>query len=284
MKLSPRDILDESKNSSHRKRKRDQAAGRIDAAIKSALDELDGREERTEAFLELLGRVRALTPWLRPAPGRGRPGWVAPVFLIGRLKNLAARAGHWIRPCAIWRPATDDGLRPAFRSLAHHLLACHPVPGFMDSAWDVPAGPEAFRQQSWFIRIGRGTRFRDLNLPFVLTRRMEHHLRRAPDHFTVLQALRYGETRGLGGSEMLAREIAIGRLGEKMQHSGFWRTVLLFFAAQPELKREHVNPIVDFIQASVSTPIRIAAVGAKQRSGPCACASRAGKRGWPPSK
>jgi len=120
----------------------------------------------------------------------------------------------------------------------------------MDSAWDLPDGPEGFRQQSWFIRLGRGASFRSLNAPVRLTRRMEHHLRQAPDHYSAFQALRDGETRGLGGDEELAREIAIGRLGWRIERPDFWRTVLRFFVTHPEMKIEHVNPIVDFIHAS----------------------------------
>ena len=189
------------------------------------------------------------TPLLRPTLGHGTPGWTGPVFLINRLKNLAARQSHWIRPCESWH-ARASNLRPVFRSLAHHLLTHYPVPGFMDSAWDLPNGPEAFRQQSWYIRLGRGVRFRALNLPFVLARNMEHHVRRAPDHFSLSQALRYGETRGMGGSDILAREVAVGRLGQRIERPDFWRTVIAFFVAHPEMSLEQVNPIVDFIHAN----------------------------------
>jgi hypothetical protein len=134
--------------------------------------------------------------------------------------------------------------------MAFHLLIRYPVPGFMDSVWDLAVGPEGFRQQSWFIRLGRGASFRSLNLPPVLTRNMEHYVRQAPDHYTVSQALRYGETRGLGGSEVLAREIVVGRLGQRIEHSEFWRTVLWFFLAHPETPLEQVNPIIDFIHAN----------------------------------
>jgi len=50
---------------------------------------------------------------------------------------------------------------------------------------------------------------------------MEHHARRAPDHYTVIEALRYGETLGLGGTERLAREIATSRLGRETAHCDF---------------------------------------------------------------
>src|SRR5262249_49506228 len=118
--------------------------------------------------------------------------------------NLAERRSQWLRCCWDWRP-TGQSLRLEFRSLAIHLLGLYPVPGFMDSVWDLPSGPEAFRQQAWFIRLARGASFRELNLPLPLTRRMEHHVRQAPDHYTVSQALRYGEVLGLGEANNLAR-------------------------------------------------------------------------------
>ena len=63
------------------------------------------------------------------------------------------RQNHWIRPCESWRPETEN-LRQAFRSLAFHLLMRYPVPGFMDSVWDLAAGPGGFRQQSWTFASG----------------------------------------------------------------------------------------------------------------------------------
>jgi hypothetical protein len=129
-------------------------------------------------------------------------------------------------------------------------LAFYPVPGFMDSVWDLGQGPEGFRQQAWYIRLGRGASVRELDVPLPLTRRMEHFVRRAPDHYTVAQALRYGEVRGLGGSEPSAREIVNGFLGRRIEHAAFWRTVIWFFVKQRDMPIEHVNPIVDFIQAN----------------------------------
>ncbi len=218
MKLNLCNFSKEPNNENFGRSKREQNAVRIDAGIKTALDELGDNEERLAAFLRLLACVRSNTQLLKPAPGNGRVGWVAPVFMIQLLKNLAARQNHWIRPCETWRPEPDN-LRPAFRTLAFHLLMRYPVPGFMDSVWDLAAGPEGFRQQSWYIRLGRGASFRTLSLPLVLTRKMEHFVRQAPDHYTVSQAFRYGEIRGLGSNEALAREIVAGRLGQKNRAS-----------------------------------------------------------------
>jgi hypothetical protein len=54
----------------------------------------------------------------------------------------------------------------------------------------------------------------------------------------------------MGGSDKLAREVAVGRLGQRIERPDFWRTVLTFFVAHPEMSLEHVNPIVDFIHAN----------------------------------
>jgi hypothetical protein len=249
MKLNHFALINGSKIDSFGRRKREQDSTRVDAAIKAALDELDHHPQGRTAFLSLLGCVRGRTSVLKPTSGRGTPGWVAPLFLLNRLKNLATRHNHWIRPCETWQPPRGS-LRIVFRSLAAHLLTYYPVPGFMDSAWDWPNGPESFRQQSWFIRLGRGASFRSLNLPLTLTRRMEHYLRQAPDHYSVSQALRYGETRGMGADEKVAREIAVGRLGQRIERPDFWRTVIRFFVAHPEMQVEHINPIIDFIHAN----------------------------------
>src|SRR6266404_600424 len=175
----PNYVGEPNKKHSGRRKKEQEAAVRIDAAIKHTLKELSADLERLAAFLRLLACIRNRTQLLKPTAGPARAGWVAPVFLISRLKNLASRQRFWIRPCETW-PPSDGNLRPVFRSLAHHLLAHYPVPAFMDSVWDLPPGPDAFRQQAWWIRLGRGSSLRSLDLPIVLTRRMAHHARHAP--------------------------------------------------------------------------------------------------------
>ena len=269
MKLNLCGYSNEPNDENFGRTKREENAVRVDAAIKTALDELGDNKERRAAFLRLLACVRSCTRLLKPTPGKGSAGWVAPVFLIQRLKNLAARQNHWIRPSESGRPETEN-LRQAFRSLAFHLLIRYPVPGFMDSVWDLGAGPEGFRRQSWFIRLGRGASFRSLNLPLALTRNMEHYARQAPDHYSVSRALRYGETRGLGGGEALAREIVAGRLGQKIEHPEFWRTVLWFFLAHPETPLEQVNPIIDFIHANKFAGEEVVTEhGMRPRPAPC---------------
>ena len=57
---------------------------------------------------------------------------------------------------------------------------------------------------------------------------MAHFFLQAPDHFTVEMALRWGQVRGFGGSEVLASAVAATRLGRSFEHENFWQTVLHF--------------------------------------------------------
>ena len=231
------------------RKKENHARAQVDTAIKKSLDELRSDNNRQAAFLRLLACVRTRTSLLKLVPGRGGSNWIALVFLVHRLKNVAARHRFWIRTIETWRPDCVD-FRRMFRSLIHHLFGRYSVPGFMDSVWDMPTGPDAFRQQVWWIRLARGSSLRSLNLPIRLTRRMEHHARCAPDHFKVVQALRYGEMRGLGGSECVACAIAESRLGRATDEFSFWRTVLNFIAAHPELPLSRLSAIIDYIQTN----------------------------------
>jgi PcfJ-like protein len=250
-----------------RTNKKQAAAVRIDAAIKAALQELSLDEKRQAAFLLLIALVRERTPWLKPASGQGSTQWAAPVFLVNRLRNVAARQGFWIRSLEAWLPDARS-LRLTFRSLVHHLFARYPVPGFMDSAWDLPGEPNSFCQQAWFIRLGRGAMLRSLGLPFALTRRMEHFARHAPHHYTVIQALRYGECRGLGCSEVLSRAVVASRLGQEVNDAPFWHTLLLFLAAHPALPVVYVQPIIEFVHAA-----KFAEQAVLTPDGPSTCAA-----------
>jgi hypothetical protein len=70
MKLKSHDFSNETNIKTFGRRKKEQAAARFDAEIKSALDELGSNDERRGAFLRLIACVRSRTPLLKPAPGR----------------------------------------------------------------------------------------------------------------------------------------------------------------------------------------------------------------------
>ena len=153
---------------------------------------------------------------------------------------------HWLCLVEDWIP-TGDSPMPQFGSLALHLFARYPVPAFMTSVWLRGQDAEFVRQRSWYKHIGLGRNIRTADLPLPYTKMMAHRFLQAPDHFTVEMALRWGQVRGLGGSEVLARAVSGTRLGRSFEHEDFWQTVVHFFVNEWSLDLVHVGPIVDYL-------------------------------------
>jgi len=173
--------------------------------------------------------------------------------IVSGLLALARHHKDWLRSVEDWTP-TDERPPLQFRSLAMHLLARYPVPAFMTSVWFRDQDAESERQRGWYKHIGQGRNIRTADLPLPFTKKMAHHFLEAPHHFTVEMALRWGQVRALGGSEGLARAVALTRLGRSFDHEDFWRTVIHFFVNGPTLDPIHIGPIVDYLHVQRFVP------------------------------
>jgi hypothetical protein len=221
---------------------------KIDCAIKTAREDFGENGERRAAFDQLLACAWERSGLLRASPTGREPNAAPALLALKRLQNFAHRRACWIAVPEDWRaPKATQWVQ--LRSLAEHLFARYETPKYLHSAWDLPPGPEGFRQQSWFIRIARGGSFRSLELPIPLTGRMRHYLREAPDDLTVSEAVRFSEVLGLGGDAKLARRIAKSRLGRDLSNPQFSRTVLRFFISNPDFPAGQLDYALDFIHA-----------------------------------
>lgn len=168
-----------------------------------------------------------------------------PYRYVDALLRLNDRHRQWIRPLEAWRPGSHNPQRQ-FSSLVRHLLTRYPVPYFMDSAW-FRREKGSYRLRDWFLHIGAGKNIRTAKTPLPLTKRMAHHFAEAPRHYSIEQALRWGQVHALGGDQRLTEAILGTPIAGSFEHDAFWQTVLRFFIANPLLDRKQVGPIVDFI-------------------------------------
>jgi hypothetical protein len=175
---------------------------------------------------------------------------------IGGISRLARFSSRWVRRPDGFTAHSYNSDRQ-FGELARFLLARWPVPKFFDDAWS-ERSTDIHRE--WFIHVGGGGNLRTATgLPFPLTKMMSHHALLAPDDVSVLSALRWGQVRGLGGSERLAHAVIACSLADAQEDEPFWLTVVQFFVANPMLDPYQVGPMVDWIrnQRFVAEPRRI---------------------------
>lgn len=219
----------------------------IDRTVRNAFELVTDRGDETRAaFGRLLRQVRYRSDLLRPPMTSGRYDSLAYADVLSGLLSMAACSPQWLRPVETWSP-TGGNPRPQFSSLVRHLLTAYPVPAFLTSVWFDGSTIEARSRQGWFIHIGSGQNIRNADLPLAYTKRMAHHFLQAPDHFKVEPALRWGQVRGLGGSERLAHAVIATRLGRSFESEDFWSTVVQFLVNHPELDSAQIEPIIEYL-------------------------------------
>ncbi len=162
------------------------------------------------------------------------------------LAELARCYRHWLRPLLDWQPDTYNP-RAQFTSLARHLVGRYDVPAFMDAAWFRGRSALAQRQQGWFLHIAGGQNIRTADIPVKFSKKMAHHFLQAPAHYTIEEALRWGQIVGQDGSPELVEAVQATLMGESFENEDFWSTVIRFLVANPMLDPDYVGPIVDFI-------------------------------------
>jgi len=216
----------------------------IDCAIRRAYARLAPDASAMARFQELLHCVRNRAAGLLEAPVLSgyHPG-------VEALVNLSRFGSAHIRSAAEW-PGTASSWRRAVSSLAHHLICKYEVPVFLASSWYSSEGVAADKKRGWFVAHSRGISFRSLDLPIVMTRKMEHIFLASRDHLPIENAIRRAELIALGGTTEFVHAVLSTRLGTDLSNGEFWRTVWIFLIANVSIiDPTQIGPMIDFIQA-----------------------------------
>jgi len=168
-------------------------------------------------------------------------------FQVEALRNLANFHPYRVRRVRDW-PGARGSMYRIVRSLAHHLLGRFRVPPFLDLVWFGGESPYELRKRGWVVAHARGARFRGLDLPMLMTRRMEHLFLTSPDHLPFEAAMRRAELLTLGAGPGLVDAVLTTRLGRDLSHGTFWRTAVTFLVRHRRgLDLEQVGPIIGYL-------------------------------------
>lgn len=215
-----------------------------DRAISQAYARLVANTLASATFGALLHCVRSRAPRLLDAPVvNGHHSGVE------ALVNLSRFASAHVRTTTDW-PGTSASWRQAVCSLAQHLVCTYAVPPFLAASWYAVNDVYAEKKREWFVAHARGASFRSLDLPIVMTRKMEHIFLTSHDHLALEHAMRRAELLALEASDEVVQAVLATRLATDLRNGELWRTVWTFLIANARaIDPAQIGPMIDFIQA-----------------------------------
>jgi hypothetical protein len=200
---------------------------------------------------------------------------------LAALSLLAEQHRSWVREPEEFRPEHRN-LERGFGELARHLLALYPLPSFLDSLF---LRPRTQTLVQWFGYLGTGgSPVNLLELTVPLTRHMGHYFMRPPIGVSVVQALRYGQIRGLGGSEKLAQAVFNTYLGNHLgtREQEVWRhTLFQWLVKQEDLDQATLTMLLEYLESRQADE---ASFMIARRSQAVLLTDARNWRGWAPPK
>ena len=166
---------------------------------------------------------------------------------LDALLHCALRQREWHRSLERWTPLADMPPKRQFHHLIRHLFCAYPVPEFFDMTWFEGFRDVGAQHRDWFLKIGGGQNIRRASLPVQLTEKMAHHALLAPADSTIVGALRFGQTLGLGGDPELAQTIGESRLRDILPDEPFWESAIHFFVNYADGRLDLVGPMIDYL-------------------------------------
>jgi hypothetical protein len=146
----------------------------------------------------------------------------------------------WVKKVEDWVPNSHNPHRQ-FISLVTHLFCKYKTPLFLFSSWFSGKPGEV----DSFICLAQGDNFKESGFKVDFTKKQIQFFLRSPDHYTIAEALRFGQIIGLNGDVSLVE--AINQLN--LPFDDFWNSFILILINNPMLDRYQVGPIVDYIKS-----------------------------------
>jgi hypothetical protein len=160
--------------------------------------------------------------------------------------NMYQFRSDWRRDILKWKPLSKWGSEQV-NELAFYLFCQYPVPRFLYKAF---SERNNVLYIEWFIHIGTGHRIRDLKfMPIPFTRKMGHYFLQVPEKFTIMEAMRWAQVKGLNGDDQLAERIAYSWLATKTyDDEKFWEAFIRIVVMGGMFDHEQLTQLIDYVR------------------------------------
>jgi len=172
------------------------------------------------------------------------------------LHTLWLHRHRFIRDYKDFKPRSKN-VDKQFSQLARFLLTKYQIPVFMDQAWVSYSAseqkmtvPTKNKQIQWFIDLAQGRNIRkSKDLPCPLNKKQAHYFVQAPNQFSIVDAFRYGQIVGLGGSDTLVSEVMNKLNVAASVFNTFWDPLIWIYVNNDMLDPRTFGEIVDYVNS-----------------------------------
>jgi hypothetical protein len=165
---------------------------------------------------------------------------------IQAVLNIVKNKSFWKNNLFKWRPVSKLA-NGQLNELVSYLFCKYKVPKFLYSSFY--ESKETVHME-WLIHLGEGGSVKKLNkVPIPFTQKMGHYFTIAPDKLNTYEAIRWGQTKGLGGSDDLAERVANSWLGNKpYSDENFWESFLILLINGAMFNMTKLTELVDYVR------------------------------------
>jgi PcfJ-like protein len=160
--------------------------------------------------------------------------------------NIVKNKLFWKNDIFRWRPVSKLA-NVQLNELINYLFCKYKVPKFLYSSF---YESKEMVHMEWLIHLGQGGSIKKLNkVPIPFTQKMGHYFTLAPDKLNTYEAIRWGQTKGLGGSDDLAERVANSWLGNKpYSDEDFWESFLILVINGGMFNMTKLTELVDYVR------------------------------------
>lgn len=168
---------------------------------------------------------------------------------IQAVYNMVLFRTHWRNDLFTWKPSAKQAIEQV-KELATYLFCKYKVPTFLYACFYEKKNIQYIK---WLIHIGDGGRVKEMkNIPIPFTQKMGHYFLQAPAKFSIAEALRWAQVKGLYGEDRLAERIAYSWLGTKPYgQEVFWESFLRLLVNGGMFNHGKVTELIDYVRESI---------------------------------
>lgn len=165
---------------------------------------------------------------------------------IQAVYNMVLFRVYWIRDFFNWAPSSKQA-NMQMMELATYLFCKYKVPTFLYKCfYEIQNRQPVY----WLIHIGAGGKVRDMGkVPIPFTNRMGHYFLKAAATFSIAEALRWAQVKGLGGEDKLAEKMAYSWLSTKpYSHEDFWESFIVLVINGGMFNVNKITELIDYVR------------------------------------